>query len=59
VSKLADIANRVVLRLENLYGCPWPAPPVRVDVVWVGGFDGGYTTDEPAHVTVARTIRTS
>jgi hypothetical protein len=50
---LRSIAGDVIPRLEQLYGEKWFASPVRVDVVWVGNRQGGYTSNNPTHVTVS------
>lgn len=45
----------VVHRLETLLMAGWPTAPVRVDVVWVGSWAGGYTSTEPSHITLSST----
>ncbi len=42
-----------IARLTRLYGVPWFAEPVRVDVVRVGKSQGAYTSNHPTHIVVA------
>ena len=55
VRRVDELAPTVVPRLAEWFDSPWPTPesPVRVDVVWVGGWSGAYTTSEPPHITTA------
>ena len=51
--KMREIARPVIARLEKLYAVRWFAAPVRVDVVWVGNRQGGYTSVQPTHVVIS------
>jgi hypothetical protein len=51
--KLRVVAPAVIPRLERLYGEKWFSSPVRVDIVWVGNRQGGYTSIEPTHIVIA------
>jgi hypothetical protein len=51
--KVRTIAPTVIPRLEKLYDAKWFSSPVRVDIVWVGNRQGGYTSIEPTHVVIA------
>jgi hypothetical protein len=46
-------APAIIARLTALYGVPWFATTVRVDVVRVGKSQGAYTSDNPTHIVVA------
>jgi len=50
-------APAIVARLTALYGVPWFAGPVRVDVVRVGKSQGAYTSLNPTHIVVASSDR--
>jgi hypothetical protein len=48
-----DVAPDVIARLEKMYGVKWFTTPVRIDLVWVGNRQGGYTTiGPPPHATI-------
>jgi hypothetical protein len=53
LERVRVLAPAVPDRLATLYGTPWFAEPVRVDVVWVGNRQGAYTTLGPTHITVS------
>ena len=53
--RLATLAPEAIPRLETLYATPWFTEPARADIVWVGSWAGGYTTDGPAHATMSST----
>ena len=53
--RLATLAPETIPRLETLYATPWFTEPARADIVWVGSWAGGYTTDGPAHATMSST----
>jgi len=56
VAGVRYVAPAVTPALEKLYGASWFTTPVRVDVVWVGNWAGGYTSDgPPPHVTISST----
>ncbi len=44
-----DIADQLV----NIFQEKWPAPKIRVDVVWYAGPLGAYATVRPAHLNIA------
>ena len=48
--RLRTIEKEIVSAQAQLYGRPWFAAPVRVDVVWVGR---AYTSLGPTHATVS------
>lgn len=52
-AKVRQIASPMIARLEKLYAVRWFAAPVRVDVVWVGNRQGGYTSVQPTHVVIS------
>jgi hypothetical protein len=52
-ARVRTIAPEVIARLEKLYQVSWFAAPVRVDVVWVGNRQGGYTSVDPTHVVIS------
>jgi hypothetical protein len=43
----------IIPRLAVSYATPWPAPPIRVDVVWYGKRVTAYTTLFPTRITAA------
>ena len=47
------IGPDVIPRLTKLYEMPWFTSRVRIDVVWVGNRQGGYTTTGPTHVVIS------
>jgi hypothetical protein len=55
VTRVRSLSPEVPDRLAKLYGTPWFASPVRVDVVVVANRQGAYTAlaPEPAHVTAS------
>ena len=53
VAKMKTAAPGMIKEIERLYGVPWFTSPVRVDAVWVGNRQGGYTTVNPAHAVIS------
>jgi hypothetical protein len=53
-SQTRTVAAPIIERLTGLYGVPWFAMPIRVDVVRVGKSQGAYTSLNPRpHIVVA------
>ena len=44
-------------RIATTYGAPWPAQPVRVDLLAYANWAGAYTSSGPAHVRIASADR--
>lgn len=55
VRNMGSVAAAVIPKLEKAYETKWFTTPVRADIVWVGNWAGGYTTDDPAHATMSST----
>jgi hypothetical protein len=53
VRRTKPYALAITARLTTLYGVPWFATTVRVDVVRVGKSQGAYTSNNPTHIVVA------
>ena len=53
VRRTRTYAPAIIARLTTLYGVPWFATTVRVDVVRVGKSQGAYTSNSPTHIVVA------
>ncbi|MEW5852062.1 MAG: hypothetical protein AB2A00_24955 [Myxococcota bacterium] len=53
-ARIIDVAPEVTGKLAGLYGTPWFAEPIRVDVVRTANVQGAYTgTRGMVHITVA------
>jgi hypothetical protein len=53
VRRAVTYSPAIIARLTTLYGVPWFAGRVRVDVVRVGKSQGAYTSLDPTHIVVA------
>lgn len=57
--QLADGEAWLATRLAQVYGGPWPAEPIRVDLTAYASWHGAYTTHapthEPPHITISST----
>jgi hypothetical protein len=53
IERVRALSPTVPERLARLYGTPWFAAPVRVDVVIVANRQGAYTSLGPTHVTIS------
>ncbi len=51
--KLKDYGSDVAQRLSTIYGMPWPAQPMRVDLVMYAGPTGAYATLNPLHLVIS------
>jgi hypothetical protein len=54
--QLADTETWLATRLAQVYGGPWPAEPIRVDLTAYASWHGAYTTYAPTHVPPHITI---
>jgi hypothetical protein len=61
MAKVASLSPGVPDRLVALYGTPWFAAPVRVDVVRVSSREGAFTSMDPApgHITLSSSSPTA
>jgi hypothetical protein len=51
--RVREMGARLAEPLSNVYRTPWPAEPIRVDLVYYAGPFGSYTTLDPVHVMLS------
>jgi len=51
--QVREMGARLAEPLSNVYRTPWPAVPIRVDMVYYAGAFGSYTTLDPVHVMLS------
>jgi hypothetical protein len=59
LSQGAETPAWLATRLAQVYGSPWPAEPIRVDLTTYASWQGAYTTNAephaPHHITISST----
>jgi hypothetical protein len=51
--QVREMGARLAEPLSDIYRTPWPAQPIRVDLVYYAGAFGSYTTLDPVHIMLS------